>query len=821
MNRPEARVFLPLRSRPSPILVLLVLVATIAVAAAPVVARDLPEPKLHTEGSPQTVLQTAKATAWEHQSDAVREPLLADGSLVANRTAGSLSGAALAPGAPWWGLQLYGGYLDATVIEPLRAGWVRVPIEWGWIEPNNTIPENFRWPADFDEELARLAEMDVNVILTLMGNPTWAATYPAGPIDKVDIAELVEFMQAAVARYGVPPYNVKYWEIYNEPDNSWVSRAATGGWGYFGHQPEEYTLILRALYAPIKEVDPDARIVFGGLAYDNWSQGFVKDFLDKVLAGGGGAYFDVMNFHYFNYFQKVWDPYGVDIIGKTTYIRNRLESFGVAKPFVCTEACKGSNPGFGTEELQARYVVQLFARSKEADLDFTVWWWLYDYSDLAMKCGLLTAEGRPMLAYYAYQTLAREMAGTEYVRALSPLETGSEHIEAYQFARVYDRWPVIVAWTNDNSDRTLSLNADKVVVVDKVGNVSVVHDGDDGAVDGLVVVRVQPSPVYLRFQQWYRLCVDVKGQGRVDRSPDLESYQFGDVVKLTPVPAEGWAFDRWSGPDVADLVDGTDGSWSLTMDVDKAVTASFTSPEYEVTVGVVGEGSVEHVPGNPYHYGDVAVLKPIPAEHWSFSGWTGPDASDLVGHGDGTWSLTVNGAKSVTARFVHEQALVTLSVSIQGNGSVVVEPEPPYTFGEVVTLTPIPELGWHFAEWLGDDAEDLLDNEDGTWSLILDADRVLAARFELSQFEVTVTVIGPGSVRHMPGNPYMHGEVATLQPTPADGCYFAGWSGPASFELEDNGDGSWSLVIDGDKFVTARFAGSGVFLPFVARHSGD
>ena len=103
-----------------------------------------------------------------------------------------------------------------------------------------------------------------------------------------------------------------------------------GGWGYFGHQPEAYVELLQAVYHPIKSEDAEAQIVFGGLAYDAWTGTggpFVEDFLDKVLLNGGSDHFDVMNFHYYPVFDKVWAPYGNGIIGKTNYLRRKPAAF--------------------------------------------------------------------------------------------------------------------------------------------------------------------------------------------------------------------------------------------------------------------------------------------------------------------------------------------------------------------------------------------------------------------------------------------------------------------------------------------------------------
>ncbi len=404
------------------------------------------------------------------------------------------------------GVQLFADHReDELVLQIDQAGmrWARIPLFWFHNEPENTTPENYRWWYDFEEWLARLSARDVKVILTLTGNPSWAASYVGGPIDKVSIDELVEFMVAVVDRYSAPPYNVKHWEFYNEPDNGSAFYARLG-WGYWGPWPEKYAEMLHAVYAPIKEADPDAQIVFGGLAYDNFTDTggpFVREFLDQVLQHPYGKNFDIMNFHYYPVFHPRWDPYGRDIIGKATYLRDKLASYNVFKPFICTESGLWSDAveGGGYEE-QSRYVAQLFARSMEAELDATIWYKLIDdVGPGVKKHGVLEYDLTPKPAYYAYQTVTRQLAGAEYIGPLGPIATGSSEIEAYEFRKQGGLPRIIVAWTDDDLNHTLSLATTYVLVVDKYGGQTVIRDADDGVVDGQVQVRLGPSPVYLHL----------------------------------------------------------------------------------------------------------------------------------------------------------------------------------------------------------------------------------------------------------------------------------------------------------------------------------
>ena len=72
---------------------------------------------------------------------------------------------------------------------------------------------------------------------------------------------------------------------------------------------------------------------------------------------------------------------------------------------------------------------------------------------------------------------------------------------------------------------------------------------------------------------------------------------------------------------------------------------------YSVNITVIGNGSVDNTPGNPYEYNDIATLEPLPNPGWTFAGWSGPDASDLVDNGNATWSIVMDGDKNVTANY--------------------------------------------------------------------------------------------------------------------------------------------------------------------------
>jgi len=118
-----------------------------------------------------------------------------------------------------------------------------------------------------------------------------------------DMTAYTEFLKKAVERYDgdgiedmpglVNP--VKYWEIMNEPV---MQGGSEGGMGeelkFFVGTSDEYLDILKNSYETIKEADPDAYVVQGGMA---GMQEEVQDFWAPIMDKDGGDYFDIANNH--------------------------------------------------------------------------------------------------------------------------------------------------------------------------------------------------------------------------------------------------------------------------------------------------------------------------------------------------------------------------------------------------------------------------------------------------------------------------------------------------------------------------------------------
>jgi hypothetical protein len=427
---------------------------------------------------------------------------------------------------PLFGVQFYGA-LDTDngfgQIADAGANWVRVPISWSGIEPSNTTPENYSW-SGLDASVSNATEERVQLILTLGGQPSWAAVYTQGPV--TDTADIEEFFGAVVERYdgdgvddapGSP--QVTHFELYNEPDNGDPAHAEHGGWACWGDSDddapacgdaEDYAELLRLLYPVVKTANPQAKLVFGGLALDYFVPDgpFDPHFLENVLtACQGWDCFDVMNFHYYPPFRPKWEPYGTAIIGKANYVREKLAAYGRADtPVICTETNWDSAASWGNDELQSRYTVKGYARGMAADLDVVVWFWARD-REVGGGPGLLDASLQPKDAYRAFQRMTMMLGDAVYRRRLTLEETGDERIEGHVFETCGGR--LDVAWSEDDTPYVteddpilpLAVEAKSVRAVNKFGGETMYHDAQDGATDGETTVWVGGSPVYLEYEQ--------------------------------------------------------------------------------------------------------------------------------------------------------------------------------------------------------------------------------------------------------------------------------------------------------------------------------
>ena len=410
------------------------------------------------------------------------------------------------------------------------AGWARLRIAWQAIQPNPPpAPYDLFWW--YDERLELIAGTGVRMIAVVADAPGWAADRPCSPIYPSQIGAFVEFLQDLVNRYKEPPYNIKHWELFNEPDGTWAngSHGGLGCWADTSTDEDgrQFARTLAAAYWAIKDADPEATILMGGMAHDWFTEyggPFDRYFPDDVMAHLGGWYVDAASLHYFPDFRNEWERWdpdsperqsgvlpaptcgdlfdgqgtayeasGVDVYAKVTHFANRMQAcFGFDKPIWVTELAEHGYAGLPHSlSRQARYVIQGYVRGLAAGVENVTWYALVTPND-SYEQGLLYDDWTPKPSYIAYRALTSQLTGYEYTATLD-LRDG----EGYLFRNPCGQEKT-VAW---GSGTLTFAPVWRLDVIDREGFLRTIYDGhggdEDGVYNGAVKVQLTEEPVFI------------------------------------------------------------------------------------------------------------------------------------------------------------------------------------------------------------------------------------------------------------------------------------------------------------------------------------
>lgn len=219
------------------------------------------------------------------------------------------------PWTRWWWTRMF----------DLGVSWIRIgqyenssdQTSWDWIEQKRGV---LAAPPHLDDEVDSLIDNGVKVQVQLLyGNPMY--TSPAGKLPdsitpepgtfhnddrslySVFYAPTTPDQIAAFTRYVRWMVNhfrgrIHYWALWNEED--------IGYWNPWGN-PEEYGRLLKAFVPAVHETDPEAKVIYGGLA--DPSRDFAKRSLDACQCASG---IDVFAYHTYPGYGQNMNPETMD-----------------------------------------------------------------------------------------------------------------------------------------------------------------------------------------------------------------------------------------------------------------------------------------------------------------------------------------------------------------------------------------------------------------------------------------------------------------------------------------------------------------------------
>ena len=404
---------------------------------------------------------------------------------------------------------------EIPFIADIPATWMRYNgAIWADVEPNEG---DRKWKAlAVMETNLRLAQQNhVSPLVIVRQTPAWAQLYQdagCGPIKPEKLEAFGRFMFDLVKRYSAPPYNVLYWEIWNEPDVSVDLAYQQGGentpfgcWGnysdpYFGG--EYYAEMLKAVYPQVKAANPRAQVIIGGLLLGcnpdtNCPTEIAPRFFEGILRNQGADYFDYVGFHNYDDYlgaasseigpygtgswNSYWDTNGPSIVAKVNFLRKTMAAYGVDKPIMNTETallCGGFDDTYGGpgcestptspfEITKAAYIVHSYVNAISIDLKMNVWFFIKGWRN----SGLIFRDNTPRPAYLSMAFARSELADAAFTGNMTPEELNNHTaLAGYKFKRDgLNARRIWVIWALGRGTYTLTLPARPLAILDMYG----------------------------------------------------------------------------------------------------------------------------------------------------------------------------------------------------------------------------------------------------------------------------------------------------------------------------------------------------------------
>jgi hypothetical protein len=245
---------------------------------------------------------------------------------------------------------------DLNIDQTAGAKWIRIDINWAQIQAGG--PTSYDW-TNIDNVVEGAEARGMSVLGILVYTPSWDRPTGSGANYGPTPASYAAFASAAVAHYSA--LGVHAYEIWNEENTvaSWTPAP----------NPVAYTALLQAAYPAIKQADPTATVVTGGLApATDDSSGDIApvEFLGDVYADGGQGYFDAVGMHPYCWPANPGDADSwsawYEIYGTSPSIRSLMVAHGDAnKPVWATEfgaPTGGPSGSYVTDAQQASMISQ-------------------------------------------------------------------------------------------------------------------------------------------------------------------------------------------------------------------------------------------------------------------------------------------------------------------------------------------------------------------------------------------------------------------------------------------------------------------------------
>ena len=414
-----------------------------------------------------------------------------------------------------FGMNLYLTGLERSTAESSTLGalaaqagvkWSREELAWANIEP--TTKGQFNW-GPYDSRLAYDTNNGINVVGMLLTTPRWASSNPGAPdyfwYEPSNYNDYYDFVRAAVNRW---KSQIHVWEIWNEPNH-----AATWNCVNSCNHAADYAALLQGAYAAVKSVDPNARVLIGGLyVHDTGNEGMA--FLDQVVSASGGAiHFDGLSIHTYMPDRVPESMRPDSVVQNFQYRLNMANDWitahgGLPAEIWVTEdgrsTCTGC-PYAWSEEEQASMLARMYGIAAASPRVVQFDWFQFEDkfnnpADLYGGMAIVRDNYSVKPAYTAYRTAAAQLDGATFagpgpqmIPGGNPHQPDTSDYIGFDYRFIRNGTPLHMVWrVNDSLAVNYPVETGQVDVVDRDGGVTRVV-----AAGGTIPLTIGPRPQYI------------------------------------------------------------------------------------------------------------------------------------------------------------------------------------------------------------------------------------------------------------------------------------------------------------------------------------
>lgn len=235
------------------------------------------------------------------------------------------------------------------------------------------------------------------------------------------------------------------------------------------------------------------------------------------------------------------------------------------------------------------------------------------------------------------------------------------------------------------------------------------------------------------------------------------------------------------------------------------------SPEEGGIVGCTGSHIMPDESPDGFRFqfeaGSQVKLYAKPAPGYHFMGWKEYHSNEIMSISS-DWTFNIKKDMDLIGVFEKEGSPVNnfyINVDAYPATAGYVVGAGTFPKGTRHSITAAPIDGYHFVHWKN--SKGILVSTNLQYDLIVDSDETYTAYFELNTpqtYKVTVNTTPSGKGTASGAGVYQVGQIVTIVPSPVQG-WKVGTVSASDGNITDNGDGTWSVVVNQDVTVTVTF----------------